>query len=305
MEEEKKVEEVKVEKKRKSLVTSRVLFISALDKIFLVILLLMFIGATFANFEGDISSISYGFWERVGTEIVIIIVMFIYYLFLNWIYKCAAKTMLCLTENEVYKESYVPFRRSETSIPLNKITGITTHNLFWIFRVIIIHQYGKLPMVFATWNNQEFKDKLNELITTEKEKIENEYEDRNIISKNMYKYLKYLGIVLGVIIGLIAIVRFFTFVFNGERKIAGTYSYLERDIVLEKDGTCNIDDISDENITECSWSYDKDDKEVEIDYSYRYYSYYYGYKTIDGNTDLKYDKDNKTLTYGSLVYKKK
>ena len=93
--------------------------------------------------------------------------MFLYYLLLNWFYKCAAKTMLCLTKNEVYKEIYIPFKRTESSIPLNKITKVTTHEVFWIFRTIVIHQYGKLPVIFFTWNNQEFKELLNKILQKE------------------------------------------------------------------------------------------------------------------------------------------
>ena len=58
---EKNIEEVKEPeaKKMKALVTSRVLFISALDKIYLIILFLTFISLTWMNFEGDITSYNY------------------------------------------------------------------------------------------------------------------------------------------------------------------------------------------------------------------------------------------------------
>lgn len=196
--------------------------------------------------------------------------MIICYLFFNWLYKCAAKTMLCLTKNEVYKEAYAPFKRSETSIPINKIIGVTTYNVFWIFRTLIIHQYGKLPLVFFTWNNQEFKDKLNELITTDEDKIENEYEDKNIISKSQYKYLKYLAIVLVIIICLIGIVRFFSYISSPERKIPGTYSYNNNEIILNEDGSCNIDAIEDD-VTDCDWSYNDYNKQIQVNYDYEYY----------------------------------
>lgn len=296
-------EELKEVKQIKALVTSRLLFISVLDKIYLVVLLLMLVLLTYNNFAGDISSVSYGFWSRVGYEIIILISMVICYFIFNWFYKCAGKTMLCLTENEVYKETYVPFKRTETSIPLNKITAVTTHNVFWIFRLIIIHQYSKLPMIFFTWNNQEFKDKLNELIIQDKEKIENEYEDKNIISKDKYKYLKYLGITLAGVICLVGIVRFFNFVFSPEKKVAGTYTYNSNEIILNKDGNCVIDDIVDD-VTDCSWSYNKDSKEVNVDYEYSYYSYYYGSSTRHDNLYLEYDSSKKTLKYENTVYTK-
>ena len=69
-------------------------------------------------------------WEKLGTingttyeeelldeiEEGIVIFTAILYLFLNWLYKCAAKTMLCLTNNEVYLEMHAPFVKNETSI---------------------------------------------------------------------------------------------------------------------------------------------------------------------------------------------
>ena len=291
-------------KKRKALVTSRILFISALDKIYLVILLLIFAGLTWINFAGDVSDLDYGFWSRVGIEIVIIIGMVIYYFLLNWFYKCAAKTMICVTENEVYMEKYVPFKRSETSIPLNKITGISTFNFFWIFRILIIHQYGKLPIVFPTWTNQIFKDKLNELITTEKEKVENEFEDKNIIGKDKLKYLKYLGIALVAVIGLIGIVRFFNYAFSAESKLSGTYTYQDEEITLNKDGTCVAYNIINEDIDDCSWTYDEEDSEVSVRLEYREYSRYYGYYTDYDYVYMLYNSKNKTLTDDDKVYKK-
>lgn len=298
-----KVKKEKVEKKeQKALVTSRVLFISVLDKIYLVIICLCFLIGTYLIFQGEITSLNYGFWSRVGKEILFLIILFILYLFMNWIYRCAAKTMLCLTKNQVYKEHYVPFKRSETSIPLNKITGVSTINIFWIFRAIIIHQYHKLPMIFLTWNNQEFKDKLNELITTENEKVENEYESKNIISEGMYKYLAYVGIGLAGIICLLGIIRFFTFTFSSERKIAGTYTYQDNMLVLDKNGSCEIEGLVD-RVTECKWHYDSDAKEVRVDYEYKY-SYYYSYYTNTGTLILKYNTSDKSLEYNNMKFTK-
>lgn len=299
---EKRVKEQVEVKKQKAIITSRVLFISVLDKIYLVILGLMFLVGTFSIFNGQIGNLSYGFWARVGREILFLIVLFIVYLFMNWFYKCAVKTMLCLTKNEVYKEHYVPFKRSETSIPLGKITGVSTINIFWIFRCVVIHQYHKLPMVFFTWTNQEFKDSLNELITTDKESIENEFENRNIVTENMYKYIAYIGMALAVVIVLLGIVRFFTYMFNGERKIAGTYTYENNKILLSKNGHCSIEVLI-ENVTDCTWNYDSNSKEVNVNYEYEY-SYYYSRYTSSstGNLTLKYN--DKTLEYKDMKFTK-
>lgn len=291
-------------KQKKALVTSRVLFVSVLDKIYLVILLLTFAGLTYNNFMGDIASSYYNFWARVGLEIVIIIGVFIYYLFLNWLYRCVAKTMLCLTETEVYKEQYVPFKRSEISIPLNKITGVSTLNVFWIFRSVTIHQYGRLPMVFFTWNNQEFKDKLNELITKNKEKVENKHKSKNLIAKENLKYVLFGGIGLAGLIFIIGMIRLFCVIFSPENKIPGTYRYSDNEIVLKSNGTCELEGIED-NVTSCNWEYYEYSESIKLDYTYNYYSYYYGYTKTSENTEyVEYDAKNQTLTLDGDVYKK-
>lgn len=283
-------------KKIKPLVTSRVLFISALDKIYLIVLGLALLSLTINNFAGSISSPYYGFWNRVMREVVILIIIFIWYLILNWFYKCAVKTVLCLTENQVYKETYIPFKRTETSIPLNKITKVSTHTAFWIFRCVIIHQYHQLPMIFFTWNHQEFKDKFNELVISE-EKVENVYEDKNIIPKDKYKVLMYVGIVLAGIIALIGVVKLFNFIFNNRVDVAGMYTYYSDSIILRKDGTCNIDDIIYDEVNECSWRFNENSNTVVIDYEYEDYSYRYGYTTEEDTLYLEYDPEDDTLEY--------
>ncbi len=295
-----KVEIVKEDKKQKALFTSRVLFISALDKIYLVALALLFIVLTYNNFAGSITSLNYGFWARVGHQILIMIILFIVYLFMNWLYRCAAKTMLCVTENEIYGETYYPFQRHELSIPLNKVTGISTHNFFWIFRVLVIHQYGKFPTVFWTWTNQEFKDIADGLITKQKEKVENEYETRNIIQTSQYKYLIFVGAGLVGLIVFLGIIRFFGFMFSPERNMSGTYENGNKRIVLNKDGYCNIDSVVSDDVTACSWEYDSDLKRVEIEYTYK--GYYYG--SYNSSMSLTFDSSEKTLSTYSDTYKK-
>ena len=286
-----------------ALVTARVLFISALDKIYNIILLLMLVGATIVNFKGDITSLSYGFFGRVGREIISLICLFIVYLFFNWLYKCVSKTMLCVTKNQVYKEKYIPFKRKELSIPLNKITGVSTLNVLWIFRSVTIHQYGKLPMIFFTWKNKEVKDAITALITTEKDKVKNDHENKNLLSKDS-KLLRIVCVVLAGAIVLLSIIRFFGYMFNAERRIAGTYKHKDAKIVLKSNGTCNIDDFTEKDVTECAWTYDKDSKKVSVAYTYDYTSSYFGTLSSVDYLSLDYNKDNKSLTYNSVAYKK-
>ena len=292
-------EEKNIERKIKPLITSRLLFISVLDKIYLVVLGLLLIALTYNNFAGDMSSLEYGFWERVLSEIGVLLLVVITYFILNWYYKCAVKTVLCLTENQVYKEEYWPLIRHETSIPLDKITKVKTIKIFWIFRSIWIFQYGKLPMVFFTWTNQEFKDELVKKISEDKLPVENKYEDKNILSLQS-KLLKYVAIgVLGVI-ALLGVIRFFNYIFSTERSIPGSYKNGEISIVLEKDKTCILNNVVNDEVTDCSWKYYNEDDSVKITYEY-VSGTYYKYKN-SRSLNMKYSK--KTLTYNNVEYKK-
>lgn len=299
--EEEKKPTKKERKQKKPLVTCRILFISALDKIMFVLLILGFVGATINCFTGNIASQNYHFWTRFFSEIGIIIATVIEYFILNWFYRCAAKTMLCVTENEVYKEHYIPFKRTEKSIPLDKITSVTTINLFWIFRSVIIFQYHHIPLIFFTWNNKEFKDKLDELINHETEDIQNEYEDKNIISFVGTGFIKKFFIVLGCIIALIAIIRFFNFIFSPAKKIAGTYENGENRIVLNKSGSCEIVPMTNE-ITSCEWLLNDDADTVNITYTYNYESWL-GKREYSDALSLRYE--NKRLIYNGTEYIKK
>ncbi len=304
---EKNTHETKKAKELKPLVCSRILFVSVLDKIYMVVIALGVILMTYNIFRGDTASLYYGFWDRVGYELFGLIIMGITYSILNWFYKCAIKTMMCLTEKEVYIEKYIPFKRSEASIPLNKITAISTVNIFWIFRCIIIHRYQQLPTFFWTWNNQEFKDELDKLLTGRDEKIENKFKDRSIITKDKYKYVGFAGIALGAIILLIGIVRFFNYTFSDEKKLIGKYIDDTNVVELINDGTCTLShDIIGETLESCKWTYYKDAKEVRIDYEYNYKSSYsyYSSKRYD-SIRMKYDSKNKTLEYDEVTYKKK
>lgn len=288
-------------KKIKPIVTSRLLFISALDKIYLVILGLNLLVLTIANFSGRISSPYYNFLARVGREIIILIVLSILYLFLNWFYKCAVKTVLCLTENQVYKEKYIPFKRTETSIPLNRITKVSTHTAFWIFRVIIIHQYNHLPMFFFTWNHQEFKDELNKLLTTEK-KVENIYATKNIINKKGWKVVMWVGVGLAAIISLIGIIKLVSTIFTKPIDVTGTYSYYGDTIELRTDNTCDIDDIVYDDVTKCNWRFNEETGSIVIDYEYEDYSYYFGTEIEEDTLYLQYDFDKDAIVYGYNTY---
>lgn len=292
-----KVNEEEVKQKEDALVTCRYLFYSVLDKIFIVLLLIVFFVSTYSIFKGSISSLNYGFWGRVGREIVYIIIFFIIYLLINWLYKCLVKSMLCVTKTQIYSEKYIPFHRWETTIPLNKVTAINSYKFLWIFRAVVIHQYGKLPSIFWTWNAQEFKDKVEELLNNTNVKVNNQFETKNIISKNQYKYVAILGALLVVILSIVGVVRFFNYMLSDERHMDGVYTYEKSSITLNSDGTCKLDVTSLSNVSDCTWEYDSDTRTVNMSYKYKYFGYSY-------NSSISAEYEDKALTYNGKEYKK-
>ena len=291
-------------KKQKAIVTSRVLFVSILDKLLLISFIIAFAISTFATFAGDLSSSYYGFWSRVGTYVWVLIVLAICYLFYNWLYRCVAKTMLCLTKNEVYLEHYVPFKKTEKNVPLEKITKVSTVDILWIFRVLVIHQYHQFPIVFWTWTNHEFKDALNELITGDKEKVENEFESKNIIPNSWMKHLKWFALGVVALVAVIGIFRGVAYMFSPSRAVPGTYEYEGKQIVLNKDGSCEIDDLIDNSVTACQWTYSDESENILVSYDYQYKSWY---STYDRSSSfiLGYDSKNKSVIYSEAVFSKK
>ena len=293
-------EKITGEEKKEAYVTCRVLFISILDKLILLILTITFIAMTWGNFSGNISSLGYGFWQRVLNEFGIIIGITIAYFIYNWIYRCAAKTMMCVTDGQIYYEKYIPFYRWEGTIPLEKVTNIISFKFFWIFRAVIIFQYMHLPKIFWTWNAQEFKDKVEELITKSKTKVKNQYESRNIINKPQYKYVILAAVVLFVVVFFLGIVRFFAFVFSNERNISGVYQNGSETFSLAKDGTCAIS-LNNVNSVKCNWEYSSDTKQVILKYTYE--TRFFG--SISKAEDYMYIPyaDN-SLIYNSREFKK-
>ena len=286
----------KERKQKKALVTSRVLFYTVLDKIYVLLFAFTFIYGLIFGLVNKNKSIG----GVLGYYALFIIEMVLIALLLNWIYKCVTKTMLCITEDEVYKEAYAPLKRSEMSIPLNKITSVTTFNFLWIFRSIIIFQYHQLPVVFFTWTNQEFKDKFDELVNKRKEEIVNEYEDKNMISFIDKKHYPIIGAVLGGLVVLFLIIAIIMSFMDPAAKVAGTYANDSGEVKLGKDKSCSVPGV--ENMTKCSWSYDDTSNIVTVNYSYEV-----KYLSVAKETDrtLTYTYSDKTLTNGSKVYTRK
>ncbi len=287
----------KEKKQKKALVTSRVLFYTVLDKIYVLLFAFAFIyGLIFGLVSKNKSII--GIFSYYAAFIIVMVLLA---LFLNWLYKCVSKTMLCITEDEVYKEAYAPLKRSEMSIPLNKITSVTTFNFFWIFRSIIIFQYHQLPVVFFTWTNQEFKNKFDELVIKRKEEIVNEYEDKNMISFIDKKLYPIIEAALGGIIVVFVIIAIILSFIDPASKVAGTYTNDSGEIKLGKDKSCSVPGV--ENMTKCSWTYDDTSNIVTINYSYEVKSYLGTNKETERSLTFTYN--DKTLTSGSKVFTKK
>lgn len=300
-------------KKIKPLVTSRVLFISILDKLYFIGLVLSFIFVVWGYVDSKLAYFEYGqdffpaLWSLIGGFLGILVGFAIAYFILNWLYRCVAKTMLCLTKNEIYGEVYVPFYRGELSVPISKVTKVDTIKVLWIFRTLIIHRYHQIPIVFATWNAQEFKDKLTELLLNRIDKVENEFESKSIFPEWLKKKIMFVLIFLGVILGIIIVAYTVKYFDNPFKKIPGTYVYSGEKIILNEDYTCNIDDLIDYEVTRCVWEADEsyDSIDIDIDYTYEYKSSYSNRKyTYDRTLDLEFDVDDKVISYNWNTYKK-
>ena len=266
----------------KVFVVSRLLFISVLDKIYLINLALIFCWLNF-----DMFNCCYEVGEKILWELVIFIAVFICYLIFNWLYKCMCKTMLYLTRDRVCKVSCFPFFKKETSIPLNKITGVTTFKFLYIFRALIIHQYGKVPLMFFTWNNQEFKNALDSLISGDfnyvynnydsNSSFSNDYGKKNIVTNEQHGFL----VVLGIIVVLVLAIGFQCCIWSAENvvtesELAGIYC-LDDDCSDSKielhwgEGSyCKVDDMVEswKYVHHCEWEYSDVLEAVEIDYIY-------------------------------------
>ena len=201
-----------IESKRKeAMVTCRVLFISILDKIFLFTIFSLFIILTIFNFMGNIKSFSYEFSSRVGKELFILLCLTFLYILLNWIYKCACKTMLSLTRNQIYEEIYFPLYRKEKTIPINQIASVSTINFLWVFRSIIIKQNHQFPLIFFTWKNKKLKSELENLMLNTDIKVKNSYQTKNILNK---KQLPMIGIFAIFVITFIIILGVIHLIFR-------------------------------------------------------------------------------------------
>lgn len=290
----------------KPIITSRVLFVSILDKLFLIGFAFSLIMAVLSNFLGDLSSMQYDYWGRALRAIGLFIVFVVVGLILNYLYKCVAKTMLCLTDKQVYQEIYFPFVDFKSTIPLEKITKVSTYNVLWIFRCIIIFQYMQLPLVFFTWNNKEFKKELIARLNIESTQVKNEWENKNIITSTQIKILALVSAAIVVLTGIFALIGNLT---AEERKVIGYFADEEHSVTIEKDGDCSVVNLGESNGKNYEWTYNKNTDILEIRYETterRYSSYYYSSSYYDEThwLSFKFDSKEKTLTTNDVVLKK-
>lgn len=282
--------------------TCRVLFYTVFDKIFLLILFLGFIACTYLNFRGDVFSGTYGYFRRIFYELGIIFSFGILSFIFNWIYNCLVKTMLCVTPEMIYKEAYFPFWRKEVTIPLRHVTSVSTVNFLWIFRSVIIHQYHHLPMIFFTWNNERFKNRVDELMGTNTS-ITNAYQDRGIFQRRDLPIIKWMFILLVMFLLVLGIVHLFGYLFSTERSISGTYENGNQYIKLKVNKTCDIKVNRIRDLLTCTWEYDEDHQTIEIQYEYTKNNYF-GNEYNKKDTMIVGYKD-KVITYNSNEYQKK
>jgi len=297
-----KIEKKNYSERRDVYVTCRVLFYSVLDKIFLLLLFLGFCIMTYFNFRGDIFSGTYGYWRRVLLEIGIILLFAILSFIVNWFYNCIVKTMLCVCRGMIYKESYLPFWHKVTSIPLRHVSSISIVNFLWIFRSVIIFQYHHFPMIFFTWNNQKFKDKVDELLGFE-QNISNSYESKSLFQRKHIPYLQWMFIILIILLIILGVFHLFGYLFSTERSISGTYSNGNQYITLKTNMSCDIKVNRIHDLMRCSWSYDEENSTIEIQYEYSKDNYFGNAYTKKDSMVVGYQE--KALTYNGVEYSKK
>lgn len=288
------------------IITARVLFVSLLDKLFLIGFSIALIVNVLMCFDGDFSSLNYHYWSRIPDVFGVVILYGVIGVVLNFFYKCIAKTMLCLTEKQVYQELYFPFVDFKSTIPLEKITKVSTYNVLWIFRCIIIFQYMQLPLVFFTWNNKEFKKELIARLNIESTQVKNEWENKNIITSTQIKILALVSAAIVVLTGIFALIGNLT---AEERKVIGYFADEEHSVTIEKDGDCSVVNLGESNGKNYEWTYNKNTDILEIRYETterRYSSYYYSSSYYDEThwLSFKFDSKEKTLTTNDVVLKK-
>ena len=306
-EKKEKKEEVKKDLE-KPIITARVLFITVLDIILMVLMIILFISLCVVPAFSTLryaTSKYFDFWETIGLFIVRVIAIGVIGLVLDLLYLCASKTMLCLTKTQVYKEIYYPFIEFKSSIPLEKITKVSTYEFLWIFRCIIIFQYNHLPLVFFTWKNKEFKDKLVEELKLGKKEIENEFENKHIIKK---EWLKGIGCTLVVLLAIILVSGLINVVskaFSEERKLIGKFVSGTKYVQIEDDGTCDIFEITGDKGYGHKWRYDEDSNLLTIEYvTLESYKYIYGTYEEDHTITFEFDEKENVLRKDDIVYKK-
>ncbi|MBP5678607.1 MAG: hypothetical protein J6X28_02110 [Bacilli bacterium] len=301
VEEVKKVEKKEKTEKRGAVVTCRVLFYSVYHKIFLFLLFFGFVGTTIFNFKGNIFSSTYGYWIRVLIEVGIIIGFILLSFLFNWFYHCIVKTMLCITRGGIYKETYFPFGKKETTIPFRHVTSVSALTILWIFRAVVIFQYRHMPLVFFTWNHEKFKRKIDEILGQDTS-VSNSYENKSLFQERYIPFLQWMFIILGMILFLLGIVHLFGYISSHEASMSGKYQNGSQYILLKSNQTCDVKVNRIHDLLHCTWAYDEDDQTIVIQYEYSKDNYF-------GTSYNKKDKmvvgyKEKTLTYNGVEYTK-
>lgn len=253
--------------KKEAIISCRLLFASVFDKIAITILLGLFVILTLINLRGNIFSGTYSYWNKIIIEFGIILLIVILYFIFNWIYHAINKTIICLTKNNIYKESYLPLIRRETVIPLKHVSSISTVNFCVIFRILIIHQYNYFPIIFFTWDNRKFKRKFEEL-SGEGGRLKNIYEFNNIIDSNYYHIIKKIFIGFIVLLILLGIINSISYLLSPESRIVGKYTCKKESIHLKSNGSCKLELNGISKLETCKWRFISNDDQINIEYTF-------------------------------------
>ena len=89
--------------------------------------------------------------------------------------------------------------------------------------------------------------------------------------------------------------------------IPGAYAYEDQKIVLNEDFSCQLENVVDYEVTECSWSAEEgySDIYVRVEYDYRYKSSWSNrYYNSSSSKSLTFDADRETLELDWETFKK-
>ena len=210
--------------------------------------------------------------------------------------------MLCVENRSIYRECYFPFIQKETSIPLKHVTSVSAIDFLWIFRVLIVFQYHHFPLIFFTWNNHKFKNRVDELLGND-QNFSNGYQNKSIFQRSYLPIVQWVGIIISFFIVVLGVVHLFGYLLSPEKRISGVYLKGNQKITLKVNGTCDLKITGIKNLKKCKWVIHDENQTITIRYEFSKNNYYG--ESYDSKDTIKVGYKDDLLIYNGIEYKKK